>query len=286
MTDHTTEAEAVADMTRKADATVPGQLVETQDGRIFAIHRNDFAFKDITPPHKAQAIKPKLVEQSVKVQTVHSLINYTQRFKNADSVIFADMARNRVLTIIDYHQQSGVAELAKHSVSLDLPHSLEWKTWTGASDNLVTHKDFATFLEHNQIDILPLPQLKAETEEEGDLPQTLLEMIRQLQVVNNSKFESSVRHGDYDIVDYHKEADATVKGKVALPVMFQIRIPVYFGESPVTLTCFIRKKIVDETLRIGFSLLRAENVRQEEFQRIVAEIEATTDLTTLFGTPS
>jgi hypothetical protein len=54
----------------------------------------------------------------------------------------------------------------------------------------------------------------------------------------------------------------------------------------VILTCFTRKKIDDGELQIGFAINRAENARQEEFQRIVGVIAAATDLTTLFGKPS
>lgn len=66
----------------------------------------------------------------------------------------------------------------------------------------------------------------------------------------------------------------------------QLRIPVYFGEAPVILTCFIRKEIKDEVLKIGYSISRAENERQAEFQRIVGVVAGATELTTLFGTPS
>jgi hypothetical protein len=300
------ETKEVAELALKADKNVPLTVVTSPDGREFVAHRNDFTVKDVTEPNKTEVHKPKIVTQAVQVQVVESFIEYTNRMKNFDTVIFADIASSTMLGVIDYHKmpeanrvahsadEAKIApgrnpspELAKHSVTLKLPFSLEWQTWMGLNDRLQSHKAFATFLEHNSIDILPLPpRPMATTEEEADAPSTLLELTRSLQVVQNVNFNSSIRHGSYDRVEFQKQADATSKGSISLPLGFHIRIPVYFGEEPVELYCFIRKEIDDDSLKIGYSISRAENVRQQEFHRIVSTVAGSVELCTLYGKPS
>lgn len=296
------ETKEVAELALKADKNTPTAHLPLSDGREFILHRTDFKLEQITPLNAATVHKPQHVTQAVQVQVVESFIEYVNRMKNHDTVIFADIASSTILGVIDYHKMPArnlppsadgpfdddkpSAELTKHTATLKLPFSLEWQTWMGMNDQLQSHKAFATFLEHNSIDILPLPRVIAISEEDADAPSTLLELTRSLQVVQNVSFNTSTRHGSYDRVDFQKSADATAKGSISLPLEFYIRIPVYFGEEPVELKCFIRKEIDDDQLKIGYSISRAENVRQQEFHRIVSTVAGSVELCTLYGKPS
>jgi hypothetical protein len=289
-----TEADSVAELVLQADKNVPASHIVLSDGREFLVTRDDFKVGEVTLPHATTVHKPKIVAGVVSVQDSSSFIEYVNRFKNDDSVIFADQQSNIVLGILDYHKKpennaaAPGAELAAHRVRFDMPFSIEWLTWGRLSGKLVSHKEFATFLEENSIDVLPLAKRQglATSEDDADMPETLLELTRSLQVASKVSFNSTVRHGDYEKIDFSKESDATVKGAIGLPLAFQICIPIYFGEPAVVLTCFTRKKIDDGALALGFVISRAENERQAEFQRIVGVIHSSTDLTTLFGKPS
>lgn len=300
------ETEEIANLVIKASGNMPAAIITTPDGREFTAHRDDVVITETTPPNVAPVVKPKIVTQAVVVQDQPSFVEYVNRFQNPDSVIFADISNNRVLGVIDYHHQPQAratgeikdetpnaemvpaAELCKHSVLFAMPFSLEWSTWMAQNGKLLSHKEFATFMEENAIDVLPLPKRDglATSEADADMPETLLELTRSLQVTNKVQFNSVVRHGDYDRIEFQKESEATAKGAIGLPVSFQIYIPVYFGEPPVVMTCFTRKKITDDGLRLGFAINRAENARQDEFKRIVSYIAGQTTLTTLYGKPS
>ena len=255
-----------------------------------------FRLEQISIPNSAPVLMPKVVTQHVKVQTTGSLIDYTNRFKNDDSVLFADITSNSIISIIDYHgeptanvkaavptppsQTASAAavstdpapKLVLHRATLALPFSLEWQTWTMASGQLMSHVAFATFLEENAVDI------------KSPVGADLLELCRDLQVVQNVNFGSSVRMGDVTNIEYKKDSDAASKGSIALPQTIMLSIPVYFGEAPVAIQAFMRRQIEDGKLRLGVQLSRAENVRQEEFHRIVDEVKASVDaLTTVYG---
>lgn len=289
ITEATTEAEAVSVLTKLADGSVPTAVLKGDDGREYSIHRNDFVIKDISAPNVAEVHMPKVVTQTPNLQTVSSMISYVNRFKNGDTVIFADIKNNRVIAVIDYHKAppaSNVpatpgapalssepsARLGTHSAILHLPFSQEWDTWMGTNERLMKHVEFASFLEENAFDVAK------------PAGADLLELCRDLQVKQDSHFHSSIRMGDTASISFSKDEDATTKDNMVLPVSFELSIPVYFGEDNIPLLAFMRRKIGDGTLHLGYKLSRHEQARQREFNRIVSEIGADTGVTTIYGT--
>lgn len=277
------EVEAVSGLVLASQAK-PVQF-DAPEGRTFIALPTDeggFKIEQITSPHKADVLMPKVVTQHVKMQTAQSLGEYINRFKNEDTMLFADIASDTIVAVIDYHGTVDTTDTAKlsprlaiHRATLSLPKSLEWQTWTRASGQMMTHVAFATFLEENAVDI------------KAPVGADLLELCRDLQVAQNVNFGSSVRMGDLTQVNYQKDQDALSKGSIALPQSIQLSIPVYFGEAAVSVTAFMRRQIEDGKLKLGIQLSRAENVRQDEFHRVVDWItDEVENLTTVYGTPS
>lgn len=264
------------------------------DGRIFAAipkgPNQGYELRDISTENVAEVVKPKSVIEHIDLQTTGSMIEYVNRFKNADTVLFANIDADSIQAIIDYHKApeanvtgevaEGVnpgrdpsPELASHRATLDLPKSQEWNTWVGNSEKLMSHVDFATFLEENGIDII--------TPAGG----ALLDLCRDLQVKSGMNFNTSVRSGDYVEVEYQKAEDVSTKDNLQLPTQITIQIPVYFGEPPVTLVAFLRRKISEGKLYLGYKLSRYEQARQRDFHRIVDAVQTHVDLTTVYGSP-
>ena len=65
-----------------------------------------------------------------------------------------------------------------------------------------------------------------------------------------------------------------------------LNIPVYFGEQPVHMIAFLRRRVEGGSLKLGIKLQRPEQARQDEFKRIVGEIEQGVMLPTLYGKPA
>lgn len=275
------EVEAVSGLVLASQAK-PVQF-DAPEGRSFiAVPQADGGFKleQITSPNKADVLMPKVVTQHVRMQTAESLAEYINRFKNTDTMLFADIASDTIVSVIDYHKMAAenanpAAALTVHRATLSLPKSLEWQTWTKASGQLMSHVAFATFLEENAVDV------------KSPVGADLLELCRDLQVAQNVNFGSSVRMGDLTQVNYQKDQDALSKGSIALPQSIMLSIPVYFGEAPVSVMAFMRRQIDDGKLKLGIQLSRAENVRQDEFHRVVDWITTEVKtLTTVYGTPA
>lgn len=270
-----TEAAMTTVLARLADANVPCQAFDTPDGRTFVVSRNDFKVENVTPANKAEVFMPKNIKAAPKVQNAISLIEYLNRFKNDDSVVFADIKADTIVGVIDHHISHNAADNARlgdHSVTLALPKSEEWAKWTGQNERLMSHTDFASFLEENSFDVV------------SPAGADLLELCRDLQVKQDMNFSSSIRMGDAVSISYQKDEDAVTKQNMSLPVSFMIEIPVYFGEGPVALTCYMRRKISDGKLHLGYKIIRLEATRQKEFARVVTEVEVATGLTTIYGT--
>jgi len=254
-------------------------VMDCADGRKFValpVGNGGFALQDISLPHTANVAMPKVVHQQIAVQTSGSLIEYAERFKNADSMLFADIDANRIVCAIDYHTKSNDegetgARLGVHTATLSMPFSKEWQTWTGGNEKLMGHETFASFLEENAIDVI-VPD-GAE----------LLELCRDLQVKSGSQFRSSVRMGDTVSIEYQKDSDVSTRDNIALPVIFTLMIPVYFGEPMVEVKCFTRRKIDDGALHLGYKMVRAENIRQADFQRVASRVQFDTGLTLVYG---
>lgn len=279
-----------------------GVVMFTANGNreFVAVPFNDgYTLQQITQDNAADVHVPKLVTASVRVQTAGSLGDYINRFKNADTSLFADIASDTIVSIIDYHKMPGAnmpstgavdpsaadegpssdfsahAQLNLHRVTLKLPKSLEWDIWTKGDGQLMKHIAFASFLEENSIDIV---------EPSGA---SLLELCRDLQVKANMNFNSSIRFGDAVNIEYQKGDDVSTKENMQLPTEIVLQIPVYFGESPVLMKAFLRREITDGVLKLGFKLSRAEAVRQAEFHRVVNELMAQVNhLPMVYGTPA
>ena len=141
------------------------------------------------------------------MQSAESLIEYTNKFKNKYTVIFADMVNNAIHVAIDYHMPPDAddnqkAMLCKHNIYLALPFSEEWRIWTDQDDRLIPHVAFASFLEENAADVF---------EPHGG---KLYEMIRDIQVKQDMHFSSSIRMGDAVSISYSKDEDATTKANM------------------------------------------------------------------------
>lgn len=273
------EVDSIVDIV--LDAQRIPQFFDTGDGRKFAAlpsTGDTWKLEQITLPNNANVLQPKTVVQHVRMQTTDSLIDYINRFKNPDTVVFADIDANVIEAVIDYHGPLAglipTPHRGDHRASLALRHSIEWHTWNKASGVLMSHTAFATFLEENSDDVVQPSGAD------------LLELCRDLQVIQNVKFGSSVRMGDLTEINYQRESDAASKGSIALPAVIMLSIPVYFDEAKVVMHAFMRRKIEDGALRLGIQLSRAENVRQAEFQRIVDYVQQSVEVTTVYGTPA
>lgn len=266
-----TEAGVVADLTRKASQAY---TVQTADGREFLIVPDGHSMADVTDPHGMVIPAPGRIAQAVTVQSLNSLVDYGLRFKTDETVLFADIDRNRIVAALDYHGPAKAAHVA-HIAAMDLPFSVEWMTWGDIDEKLMSQIAFARFIEENDADIV------------APTGADLLEIIRDIHAVRTADFRQAVRtNSDAESFEMAVETDTRSRSggqKLELPKRFELRIPVYFGGEYVTLFANLRWDIVEGKLALGVALHRAEHVRQAVFQALVQDAAGRIDVPAVFG---
>lgn len=264
-----TEAGAVAALAAKASGA---HVVKTGDNREFLIVPEGFSDKEVSDAYGLKLAKPRYIKQTVTIETADSLVDYVNRFKSPQTTLFADIANNRIVALVDYHATDDAAHVA-HRAKMDLPFSEEWALWTKISGRLMGQLDFARFLEENAAEV------RAPDAAE------LLEACRDLQVRRKVNFTKAVRtSSDNENFEYSEETNTTIKkGDLELPTKFKLGLPVYFGDSEVELFAFLRWKMDDGALSLGIQLHRVEHVRQSVFKRIVQDASDRTGCQAIYG---
>lgn len=266
-----TEVEAIAELAVRAEKD-PAYFVKSGDGREFLVMPQDHKSQEVTLPHALPHYEPQFISQGVTVQTADSLVEYANRYKGENTLLFADIDRNLIIGQVDYHAPDKAGHVS-HRATLQLAFSTEWAAWTAISGRMMEQLEFARFIEENAADVRA---------PEGA---ELLECIRDLQAHRKVNFTKAVRtSSDNENFEYSEETEAkSKKGGVEVPTKFKLGVPVYFGEGDQELFAFLRWKLGDGSLHLGIQLHRAEHVRQAVFQEIVRTIAERTGCPAVFG---
>lgn len=208
-------------------------------------------------------LKPRLVKQTVSHRTLESFMRYMNTHKTAASVIFADVDRTFILGVVDYHSADNKPERTQHRAAYDVPHSEEWKRWTGIDGKMLPQALFARFIEENQIDIVQPSGAD------------VFEIALSLQAKKNVNFRSGVvlQNGDVDL-EYTEETEAKagVKGKLTIPKEIVIGIPVFFRGTAYRVSCRFRYEINEGNLRVGIEIARKKELVDSAFNDILDRI--------------
>jgi uncharacterized protein YfdQ (DUF2303 family) len=268
--EHKTEADAIAGLAARANG---GHVVKAGDGREFLLTPMGFSSTEVSDPYGLKLALPRYIKQAVTLQTTESLVDYVNRFKGADTILFANIDANSIVAHLDYHGTTKAAHVA-HVATMALPYSEEWSLWKGISGRLSPQLEFARFVEENAADI------------RAPAAGELLDAVRDLQAHRKVNFTKAVRTAsDNENFEFTTETEAKTKGGIELPTKFKLGLPVYFGEPETEVFAFLRWKIDPEGggLALGIQLHRLEHVRQAVFKGIVAAIAEATGCPVVFG---
>jgi uncharacterized protein YfdQ (DUF2303 family) len=262
---------AVAELARKAAV----QLLKGADGREYVAHAGSVEVIEL--PGCFQPA-PQRIRQSVSIHAKDSFTDYVIAYAGARTRIFADINFGKFVAILDYHwanedepDDECRAQHLDHRVTFTLQESEEWKRWRSISGKMFPQEDFVRFLEENAADI---------AEPSGA---DLLEICRDFRAHRNVKFAKALRlQSGEESFEYIEEIRGVAKsGSINVPNMFQLRIPVYFGEPAAEVRAFLRFRLDPFTL--GIELHRPEPIKQAVFQAIGRDIAEKTERPLHYG---
>lgn len=257
---------------------------------------------------RAHSLKPYLDEfrdaperrkGTARVQRLDSFVAHVNRFKDADSVIFAqrDRVKPSLTAVLDYNRSGGdgAPRFGAHRTVYDCPVSEPWKAWTAADGKAMSQGEFAAWLEDRIGDVI-LPDLGSDDESLQSLaeltggaftgPSGLMVLARGLQVnVETTVKEAlTLASGEISIVygETHKDgAGAPIK----VPNLFLIAIPVFDAGALYRIPVRLRYRVQQGRITWSVQLVRADVVFDDAFTEVCDRAARSTELPLFVGTP-
>ena len=274
--------------------------------------------KDVTEAHIAALtrLKPLRRTGTAKLADLDSFIAWTNRFKGAASMIFAQLAPAPKLTaVIDYHGEGGptmtpntrdlLANACAHRAVYDFPISPEWKLWHSIHDRPLTKDEFGEFIEANAKDLLdPTPFLlgqgKGEPEPweqrmadiaakvQGRFGQyaALVQLSRSFQIHETGHLNVTTNRdtgeAQVQFLTEHKELDGA---PLRIPNLFMVAIPVFEEGAFYRLAVRFKYRKSGDSVKFIVSLYNADVALRDAAREAIETARAATDLPVLMGMP-
>lgn len=227
-----------------------------------------------------------------------SLIAHVERFKDADTMLFAtdDRSAPSITAVLDYHKAGakGDPRFGQHRARFAFPVSDEWKAWTGSNKKPMAMIDFAAFLEDRIIDVLDAPTDLPEDMQRfvkaigGNIatPTKLMEIAVGLKVHEKSNVGETVNlasgEGEISFVSTHTDG----AGKpLKVPNLFLIGIPVFKNGPAYRIAVRLRYRKREGALCFWYELWRQDPVFDDAFGEALERVRAETALPVLLGSP-
>jgi len=233
--------------------------------------------------------------------SLDSLIDHVNRFKDADTVVFADDSRSApsMTAVLDYHRAgaSGDPRFGKHRSLYAFPLSDEWKAWSKANAEVMSMADFAAFLEERIIDVLfvePGEDLPEDVQRMLDAlgsgavasPNKLMELARGLQINESAVVQEAVnlQSGEATIRFQAEHTDQN-GAPLKVPSIFLIGIPVFNNGPLYRLAARLRYRKNAGKIVFWYDLWRTDRTFDHAFTEAVQRVKIETELPVLIGKP-
>lgn len=197
---------------------------------------------------------------------------YVQAHKDGRSRIFADIAGQKLVAVLDHHATEAPG-WGRHRAVLATKLSKPWLAWMGINKNALGQVPFAEFIENNLRDIA----MPAGAE--------ILRMVNTFQAKRSVTFDQAqnLTNGSVQLA-YHDTVTATGggdKGMVEIPKEFILALyPFETGQVSVTkfqVTARLRYRLGDGAVKLWVDMLNPEDVVETAFLDRVQAIEKATD---------
>lgn len=217
--------------------------------------------------------RPTYLAGAVKIHDYASFIAYVTRFRDADSVVFADRQLLTLTAVLDYHRAAPAldatyvagdahrARWGRHVATYTARTTPEWATWNAQNGKKVSQLEFAEFLENNLVDVARPTGAE------------LLEMATRLEASKSAKFAAGVRLADGQTQITYEETitgAAGEKNALTIPPSFILGIAPFEGADKYALEARFRYRIADGgKLSLWYDLLRPFRVVDDAFGAVL-----------------
>jgi len=280
------------------------EITEPSTGVVALAVRSGNSVTPLTPTIFDQyRAAPRYRQGSATLLSIDSLIDHINRFKDTDSIVFADDNREKpsITAVLDYHRvgAGGDPRFGKHRSLFGFPLSDEWKAWNDSNATPMSMADFAAFLENRIIDVLyvipgedSLPedvQRLIDTLGGGDTvatPNKLMELARGLQVNESAVVQEAVNLSSGEgVVRFQSEHTDAAGAPLKVPSLFLIGIPVFNNGPLYRIAARLRYRKAGGRLTFWYELWRTDRTFDHAFSEAVERVKIETELPVLIGKP-
>lgn len=275
-------------------------MIDTDAGKLPVVLLNQNSgqeVKALTSALKLQerfANAPRRIKGTATHQEIGSFVAHVNRFKDPNSVIWADVDRSTLTAVLNYHggNQSAQADgsmpavhprWSDHRAVYTCPLSVQWKRWIGANEKWMGQADFAALIEDNLQDLTSAP---GAWEDAGEYtaPAKVVQAIRMLAVHTSTKFRSEINRetGETNLL-FQQEHDKTDVAKI--PRAFVLGIPVYTGGELYAVKVKIRFRSKDSVASFQYAIQAPEVILRDAFSAVRKQAEEGTGLPLFVGAP-
>ena len=203
-----------------------------------------------------------------KFADANSFTTYVKKHQSEGTELYGSLENGFFKATFDDHSKE-VAGWCEHRAYYTCLTSAEWKTWEGNSGTNMSQAQFAQFIEDNLPDII---------EPSGA---DMLEISRSLEAKTDVKFKSSIRLSDGSREFNFEEKTEGSSGKLKVPEIFKIAIPVFTGGAPYMLEARLRFRIREGALSMWYELVRPHKTFEDAVKTAWDEIAKATEMTIL-----
>jgi len=306
----------MSDEAEKNTATVVADLVkELYFAEILQIEHNGMKVPVLQTPDsmKMSSVKrffdeyrdkPERRTGTATMTTMGAFVDHTNRFKDADSALFADAnpTNPSITAVLDYHRQTaqGDPRFGTHRTHFAFPLSDEWKIWNAGNGKRMDPSTFAEFIENRLTDILvPTDLSNPESEAEKALasfaaltggnfadPAKMLELSRGLSINVDEKVKQVTNLSSGEIQVQYEASHTDGSGQpIKVPNLFMIAIPVFDRGDVFRIAARLRYRTLGGRVEWFYDLYRADKVFRVAIDEAAAFAATNTGLPMFSGTP-
>ncbi len=255
------------------------------NGKVHQVETNGLPFLLLAEgvkfePVEKHLLAPLQVRSAVRLDDPLSFVGYVNRYKNRDSVVFADLVARKFEAVIDYHQAPATeaevgatgggadvkARWGRHRATLGCDTTEDWKAWIAHSGKPMTQVDFARFIEDH------IPNIASPSGTD------LLLMATTLEAKKDVQFRQSTRlaNGEHQL-RFEETITGTAgsqNGQIQIPNEFVLGLEPFQGVGFKRVDARFRYRIAEGKFSLWFELVRAQDVLEKAFTDVVAQIRA------------
>lgn len=204
---------------------------------------------------------------------LRSFVEYVNKFKLPNSLIFASMEDNTIIAELDYHTDLGNLSKRDHKATFSPSITDEWKDWTDNNGERMDQMEFIEFLDEHLPDIAEPAGAK------------ILEACRSLEAIKTASFKSAKRldNGETQF-EYTENLEGQGARNLQMFNEFTLGLqPFKNMEQKYQVKGVIRYRLRESELRLFYKLERVAVVLDAAFNDFLAVVEAETGIKPLFG---